>query len=193
MPVSNLRAAVISGGVAAGMLGLAFAAAPLYETFCRVTGFGGTTQVASKPPANVLEQTIDVRFDANVSGSPLIFRPLQPMQTVRLGEHGLAFYEVSNPTARDISVIAGYNVTPHMAGIFFNKLECFCFEERIIAAGETRKLPVVYFIDPQIIDDRVASRFETVTLSYTFFDSGAYDGPRNRSAAESAAKVAPAG
>lgn len=178
MALSNAKIGLIAGGAAAGMLALAFASDPLYDVFCQVTGFGGTTRVATEAPKNMLEQTVEVRFDANVSDTPLVFRPLQGPQTIHIGQHGLAFYEVTNPTASEIRVIASYNVTPHMAGPYFNKLECFCFSERVIAPGETRKLPVVYFIAPEIAEDRLARKLETITLSYTFFDSGRYEGPR---------------
>lgn len=178
MALSNAKIGLIAGGFAAGMLTLAFAAEPLYSAFCEVTGFGGTTRVATEGPKEMLEQTLEIRFDANVSDAPLEFRPLQVSQTVQIGQHGLAFYEVSNPTDEEVRVIASYNVTPHMAGPYFNKLECFCFSERVIGPGETRKLPVVYFISPNVIEDRVAKNLETITLSYTFFDSATYNGPR---------------
>ncbi len=178
MALSNAKIGLIAGGFAAGMLTLAFAAEPLYSAFCEVTGFGGTTRVATEGPKEMLDQTVEVRFDANVSDTPLHFRPLQGPQKVQIGQHGLAFYEVTNPTDQEIRVIASYNVTPHMAGPYFNKLECFCFSERVISAGETRKLPVVYFISPNMVEDRVAKNLETITLSYTFFDSGTYNGPR---------------
>jgi cytochrome c oxidase assembly protein subunit 11 len=175
------------------MLALAFAAEPLYSAFCEVTGFGGTTRIAAAPPSQILEQTVEVRFDANVADTPLLFRALQGPQTVQLGQHGLAFYEVTNPTGQEVRVIASYNVTPHMAGPYFNKLECFCFSERIIGPGETRKLPVVYFVAPEMAEDRVVSRLETITLSYTFFDSRAYTGPRSEARAGGAANPATPG
>ena len=133
---SNGRLALYAGGVGAVMLGLAFAADPLYDTFCRVTGYGGTTRQATAAPSQILEQTIKVRFDANVADAPVTFRPLQAEQTVRLGAHALAYYEVTNQSDREVGVIASYNVTPHMAGSYFNKLECFCFTERRIGPGE---------------------------------------------------------
>jgi cytochrome c oxidase assembly protein subunit 11 len=187
MGLSNTRIALLGGGLAAGMLTLAFAAEPLYSAFCEVTGFGGTTRMASAAPGEVLEQTVTVRFDANVADTPLLFRALQGPQTVQLGQHGLAFYEVTNPTDREVRVIAAYNVTPHMAGPYFNKLECFCFSERIIGPGETRRLPVVYFIAPEMAGDRVVRQLETITLSYTFFDSRAYNGPRTDARADARA------
>lgn len=195
MALSNGKTGLIFGGLAGGMLALAFAAEPLYSAFCEVTGFGGTTRIATEAPKQMLEQTVEVRFDANVADTPLLFRPLQGPQTIQIGQHGLAFYEVTNPTDQEVRVIASYNVTPHMAGPYFNKLECFCFSERVIAPGETRKLPVVYFISPSMIEDRVAKNLETITLSYTFFDSGTYKGPRTEVSGPvpAAPPVAPSG
>ncbi|HBF92014.1 MAG TPA: cytochrome c oxidase assembly protein [Hyphomonas atlantica] len=183
---------MISLGVFSGMLGLGFAADPLYDTFCKVTGFGGTTRIATAAPEMVVDQTIDVRFDANVADVPLLFRPLQTEQELKLGQHGLAFYEVTNPTDREVRVIASYNVTPHYAGLYFNKLECFCFEERVIAPGETKKLPIVYFVSADMLEDRVAKSLETITLSYTFFDSSSYSG-EEKAAQKGAANSANAG
>ncbi|MGH1422266.1 MAG: cytochrome c oxidase assembly protein [Hyphomonas sp.] len=182
MKLSNPQIAGGAVTIFLGMLGLAFAAEPLYKTFCQVTGFGGTTRIATAPPTEVLQQSISVRFDANVADTALEFRALQPAQDVQIGQHGLAFYEVSNPTEQPVRVIASYNVTPHFAGKYFNKLECFCFEERIIAPGESKKLPVVYFIAPEIVEDRVSANLETITLSYTFFDSSAYAGAKEGAA-----------
>ncbi|KCZ55480.1 hypothetical protein HY29_12210 [Hyphomonas beringensis] len=178
MKLSNVQVAAISLAVFGGMLGLGFAADPLYNTFCRVTGFGGTTRIATAAPDKVADQMVHIRFDANVADMPLTFRPLQSDQTLKLGQHGLAFYEVTNPTDREYRVVATYNVTPHYAGPFFYKLECFCFEERVIAPGETKKLPVVYFVSADMQDDRVSRNLETITLSYTFFESSAYSGPK---------------
>lgn len=189
MRLSNAKVAAASVGIFLGMLGLGFAADPLYDTFCRVTGFGGTTRIATAAPDRVAEQMITVRFDANVADTPLIFHALQKEQDLQLGQHGLAFFEVTNPTDRDIRVVATYNVTPHYAGPYFNKLECFCFEERVIGAGESKKLPVVYFVSADMQDDRTARTLETITLSYTFFESTAYSGPKKaagRGAANSA-------
>ncbi|HPE48331.1 MAG TPA: cytochrome c oxidase assembly protein [Hyphomonas sp.] len=189
MKLSNGAVAGISVIVLLFMLGLGMAAKPLYGTFCRVTGYGGTTRIATAPPKEVLDNTMMVRFDTNVADTPLIFRALQPDQEVHIGQNSLAFFEVTNPTDREIHVIAAYNVTPHYAGLYFNKLECFCFDERIIAPHETRKLPVVYFISPDIMDDRIAKQLETITLSYTFFDSTKYSGPKNKVASGAANSV----
>ncbi len=174
--MNNSRTALIAIGGALFMLGLAFASKPLYDTFCRVTGFGGTTQLAEKAPDRVTDREITVRFDANVANAPLRFRATQNALPVQVGAHSLAFYEVSNTSVSDVSVIASYNVTPHKAGRFFNKLECFCFQERIIKAGETKKLPVIFFIDPSIEDERNVEDVRTITLSYTFFQTDEFQG-----------------
>lgn len=180
--MSNLRITVILATLAFGMLGLAFASKPLYDTFCRVTGFGGTTQIADAAPEEVLERSVTVRFDSNVMDAPVLFRPLQTSMDVHLGEHGLAFFEVTNTSDRDVSLMASYNVTPHKAGIYYNKLECFCFEERIVKAGETKKLPVVYFVSPDMDNDSNLADVRTITLSYTFYETDNFE-----SAAKSAA------
>lgn len=158
------------------MLGLAFASKPLYDTFCKVTGFGGTTRIAEAAPSAVLEREIEIRFDANVSNAPLKFRPTEVSHSVPMGAHGLATYEVENTSTRDISVMAGYNVTPHTAGRYFNKLECFCFEERIIKAGEKKTLPVVFFVSPEMNDDKLMDNVSTITLSYTFYQTDDFEG-----------------
>ncbi|KCZ93880.1 cytochrome c oxidase assembly protein [Hyphomonas johnsonii] len=191
MKLSNRAIAAGAATAFLGMLGLAFMSEPLYKSFCAVTGFGGTTRIATRAPSEILDQEITVRFDANVADTALVFRPLQQTQAVKVGQHGLAFFEVENPTKKPIRVIASYNVTPHFAGRYFYKLECFCFEERVIAPGESKKLPVVYFISPEIIDDRVASQLETITLSYTFFDSTEYKGPLSASATGAANSASP--
>lgn len=173
---SNTRIAVFAVAAAMAMLGLAFASKPLYDTFCRVTGFGGTTRIADSAPTRISDREVTVRFDANVANAPLLFRATQTNLPVRVGEHSLAFYEVTNTSVSDVSVIASYNVTPHKVGRFFNKLECFCFEERIIKAGETKKLPVIFFIDPAIEEERNAEDVRTITLSYTFFQTKDFQG-----------------
>ena len=174
--MNNARIAIFASVAAFGMLGLAFASKPLYDTFCRVTGFGGTTQIADKAPERISDREVTVRFDANVANAPLKFKAAQTNLPVRLGEHSLAFYEVTNTSVSDVSVIASYNVTPHKAGRFFSKLECFCFEERIIKAGETKKLPVIFFVDPALEEERGAQDIRTITLSYTFFNTDEFTG-----------------
>ena len=174
--MNNSRIALIATVAALAMLSLAFASKPLYDTFCRITGFGGTTQIAERAPERVSDREVTVRFDANVANAPLKFRATQTNLPVQIGAHSLAFYEVTNTSVSDVSVIASYNVTPHKVGRFFNKLECFCFEERIIKAGETKKLPVIFFIDPAIEDERNADDVRTITLSYTFFNTNEFKG-----------------
>ncbi len=174
--MSNSKIALILTLGALAMLTLAFASKPLYDAFCRVTGFGGTTRTATAAPDVVLERTVTVRFDANIADVALQFQPLQAELSIKLGEHGLAFYEITNLSSKQLSVIASYNVTPHKAGRFFNKLECFCFEERTIAAGETKRLPVVFFVDPAMADERNTDDVRTITLSYTFFEVNAFSG-----------------
>lgn len=180
--MSNTKILIIAVTAALGMLGLAFASKPLYDTFCRVTGFGGTTQIAEAAPEDILERHLTIRFDANVMNAPVLFRPLQTSLDIRMGEHGLAFYEVTNTSDRDISLMASYNVTPHKAGLYYNKLECFCFEERIVKAGETKKLPVVFFVDPQMDRERNMDDVRTITLSYTFYETDSFEGAANSAA-----------
>jgi cytochrome c oxidase assembly protein subunit 11 len=169
-PKGYARTALLGVGIVAAMTGLAFAAAPLYDMFCRVTGYGGTTQVASAAPEAVLEQTIEVHFDANVMpGVPLKFRPLERTQTVRIGEMSVVRYVARNTSDQPVEVIATYNVAPHKTGIFFQKMQCFCFENRIIPAGAEVELPVIYFVQPSMMDDRAARDVREITLSYTFF------------------------
>ena len=174
--MNNTRIAIVATFGAVFMLGLAFASKPLYDTFCRITGFGGTTQVAQKAPDRISDREVTVRFDANVANAPLKFRATQTNLPVQLGAHSLAFYEVTNTSVSDVSVIASYNVTPHKAGRFFSKLECFCFEERIIEAGETKKLPVIFFVDPAMEEERNTDDVRTITLSYTFFNTDEFKG-----------------
>ncbi len=180
----NTKIALSASTLVAAMLGLAFASKPLYDTFCRVTGFGGTTRIATEMPDAVLDRAVEVRFDANVSGAPVRFRPQQVSQAVHLGEHKLAFYEVTNDGTEPVSMIASFNVTPHKAGAYFNKLSCFCFEERVIGPGETRSLPVVYFVSPDLDDKRILDDVHTITLSYTFFDTNAWKGATNGAAGD---------
>ncbi|MEQ8559434.1 MAG: cytochrome c oxidase assembly protein [Henriciella sp.] len=180
--MNNRTLALGFGAVCLGMLGLAFASKPLYDTFCRVTGFGGTTQIAEAAPEDILDRDITVRFDANVIDAPVRFRPLQTSMDVSLGEHGLAFYEVTNTSSKDVSLMASYNVTPHKAGLYFNKLECFCFTERIVKAGATKKLPVVFFIGPDMDRESNMNDVRTITLSYTFYETDSFEGAANSAA-----------
>jgi cytochrome c oxidase assembly protein subunit 11 len=167
----GLTAAAVTAVVAA-MTGLAFAAVPLYDAFCRATGFGGATRVAAATPGQVLDRQIEVRFDANVApGLPVEFAPLEISERLRIGETAVAFYRVRNTSDRPVVAHATYNVTPHIGGAYFNKLECFCFQDRVFEPGEEAHLPVVFFVDPAIVADADAREIGTLTLSYTFFRS----------------------
>ncbi len=171
MKRKSLTAAIVVA-VIAGMTGLAFAAVPLYEAFCRATGYGGTTPVADAAPApgRVLDRRMEVRFDANTAPDlPVTFAPKQRAQTLRIGESGVAFYRIHNLSDRAIVAHANYNVTPQVAGSYFFKTECFCFNDRTLAPGEEADLPLIYFISPDIVDDPDTRELATLTLSYTFF------------------------
>lgn len=150
---------------------LAWASVPFYDWFCRVTGFGGITNVAEYESDVILDQTITVRFDASLDRDmPWTFKPAQREMTLRIGETALAFYEAHNPTDRPVAGSAAYNVTPYEAGGFFDKIDCFCFEQQILQAGETVMMPVSFFVDPAIVDDREGQYVHTITLGYTFYE-----------------------
>lgn len=150
---------------------LAWASVPLYDWFCRVTGFGGVTGVSEVAPDEILDQTITVRFDASTeNGMPWEFKPVQRTMEIRIGETGLAFYEAHNPLSRPIAGSASYNVTPYQAGGFFSKIDCFCFEEQILEPGQTVQMPVTFYVDPEIVDDREGQYIHTITLGYTFYE-----------------------
>lgn len=160
-------------GAALGMLALSFAAEPLYNTFCRVTGFGGTTQIAKAPPSAVTDRPIRIRFDANTAdGIPVDFGPTEPFIDAHLGETVLTFYEVTNVSSTPIRAVAAYNVAPFKAGKYFNKVECFCFKEKTLQPGRTERLPVIFFVSPELDEDRYARDVRTVTLSYTYYPAG---------------------
>ncbi|MEM6895904.1 MAG: cytochrome c oxidase assembly protein [Pseudomonadota bacterium] len=157
--------------LAGAMLGLAYASVPLYDWFCRVTGFGGVTNVAEEASDVVLEDTITVRFDASTEkGMPWDFKPEVRTMELRIGETGLAFYEAHNPTDRPVAGSASYNVAPFQAGGFFSKIDCFCFEEQVLMPGESVMMPVTFYVDPEIVDDREGKYIHTITLSYTFYE-----------------------
>jgi len=159
-------------GVAFGMLGMAYAAVPLYDWFCRVTGFGGRTQVAEASSDVVLDRTITVRFDASTARDmPWEFKPVETNVDIRIGETGLAFYEATNPTDKPVTGSASYNVAPFSMGGYFVKIDCFCFEQQTLQPGETVKMPVTFYVDPAMIEDRETEAVHTVTLSYTFHSS----------------------
>ncbi len=166
------RTAIQLAAVGVTMAGLSFAAVPFYDWFCRVTGFAGTTSVAEAPSDVIMDQTIQVRFDASrEAGMPWEFKPVQRSMTVRLGETGLAFYEAYNPTDRVVAGTASYNVTPDSAGGYFTKIACFCFTEQILQPGERVMMPVTFYVDPSIMDDEDGKHVAQITLSYTFHET----------------------
>ena len=165
------KTAVGMVGVVVVMGALAWASVPFYNWFCRVTGFGGVTQEADAGSDVILDQTIKVRFDASKDRDmPWQFKPRQIEQEIRIGETGLAFYEAYNPTDRAIAGQASYNVAPFSAGYFFTKIDCFCFTEQVLQPGERVIMPVTFYVDPDIVNDRDAKFVHTITLSYTFHE-----------------------
>ena len=169
---NNARVARRLVAVAVGMVGLAYAASPLYDLFCRTTGFGGTPMVAQQGERPLLDRTVKVRFDSNVDPNlPWRFEPLEREVKVRLGEERLVLYRVTNVSQRPIVGTSTYNVTPEHAGPWFNKLQCFCFTEQLLMPGQSVDMPVVFFVDPEMDKDRRYDNVRTVTLSYTFFEA----------------------
>ncbi len=167
---SNRRLAIALSGFAAGMVGLAYASVPLYELFCQVTGYGGTPQVAAAAPGTFSDKKISIRFDANTNPKlPWKFKASQAEMTVKLGEQNLAFYEAQNLGGKDVTGTAVFNVTPLKAGPYFSKIECFCFTEQTLNAGQRVDMPVQFFVDPEIFIDPDTKDVNTVTLSYTFY------------------------
>ena len=153
------------------MGGLAWASVPFYDWFCRVPGFGGTPGQVAGAEGEVLDQTIKVRFDGSLNEDmPWEFKPVVNEMELRIGETGLAFYEAYNPTDHPVAGQASYNVTPYAAGAFFEKIECFCFTEQVLAPGERVQMPVSFFVDPEIVEDRDGKYVHTITLSYTFYE-----------------------
>jgi cytochrome c oxidase assembly protein subunit 11 len=162
--------AAVCGAVVALMVGMSFAAVPLYDWFCRTTGFGGTTQVSTAGPGEILGRKLTVRLDGNVSGGlPWRFEPEQTSLEVRLGEVVTVYYRVTNLAARDTIGQAAYNVSPPTVGIYFQKINCFCFTEQQLKRGDTREMAVVFYVDPQLARDAEQNDLNTITLSYTFY------------------------
>ena len=170
-PRGSVRSTVLAClGVSFGMLGMAYAAVPLYQIFCQVTGYAGTTQRADDTTGDVLDKKITIRFDANTSNElDWAFAPKQRAITLRIGEKGQAFYKAKNLGDETSFGTATFNVSPGAAGVYFNKIECFCFTEQELAAGQAVDMPVVFFVDPEIVNDPLMKDATTITLSYTFF------------------------
>ncbi len=166
----DLAVAAACGVFVAMMVGMSYAAVPLYNWFCRTTGFGGTTQVATVAPAGVLDRRITVRFDANIApGLPWRFEPEVNSIDVRIGEVATVYYTVINTTARETLGQAAYNVTPPTVGAYFSKINCFCFTEQRLKPGEKREMAVVFFVDPALAANSENDDLNTITLSYTFY------------------------
>jgi cytochrome c oxidase assembly protein subunit 11 len=168
----DIAVAAGCGAFVAVMVGLSYAAVPLYDWFCRATGFAGTTQVATQAPAQVLDRKITVRFDANVQGGlPWRLVPERTSIEVRLGEVVTVHYRAINEAARDTVGIASYNVSPPQAGVHFSKINCFCFTDQRLKAGEKVEFAVVFFVDPKLATDPDMGDLNTITLSYTMYPS----------------------
>ena len=153
-----------------GMVGMAYAAVPLYEMFCQVTGYGGTTQRVEQASDVILDETIKVRFDANVGpGLPWTFEPVQREVELKIGETVQILYKARNNASKATTGQATFNVTPQAAGAYFNKVQCFCFTETTLEPGEEMEMPVLFFVDPAIVEPVETKNVHTITLSYTFF------------------------
>ena len=171
-------------GVILFMGSLAWASVPLYDLFCRVTGWGGATDVAEAAMDEPLQEMVTVRFDASKeAGMPWEFRPEQKKVKLRIGEEGLAFYEAHNPTDRPIAGTASFNVSPYSAGAYFSKIQCFCFEMQVLEPGQTVSMPVTFFVEPEILEDPDARFVKTITLSYTFHETDLPEGYAQEQAA----------
>ena len=175
---SNAKTALLMAALVIAMLGLAFASVPLYRLFCQVTGLNGTPQRAERAPGAIAGE-VGVRFDANVDGR-VPWRVVPEQRTVRIapGARIEVAYLATNLRAAPTTATASFNVSPNQAGQYFNKIECFCFTEQTLKAGETVRMPVVFFVDPRIADDKDASKIDEITLSYTFYPVETAAAPR---------------
>lgn len=171
----NLRVGLAVLGVPLVMLGVAYAAVPLYQLFCQVTGYGGTTQVADGNPKGIIAREMTVSFDSNVDGS-LNWRvaPARPVSD-KIGSVETVTYRATNLSNKTVTGTAVFNVTPELAGVYFNKIECFCFSEQTLKPGETVDMPVTFFVDPDIDQNRDLATVREITLSYTFYASNEKD------------------
>jgi cytochrome c oxidase assembly protein subunit 11 len=165
----NRIVGLICGAVFVGMVGAAFAAVPLYRAFCQATGYDGTVSRAEAAPTSVSDRTVTVRFDANTRRLPWTFTAEQTSQRVKLGETKLAFFKVANHSDKAVTARAVFNVVPEQAGAYFKKLQCFCFSDQTIGAGQTVEMPVLYFVDPKFAQDPDTRTQPEITLSYTFY------------------------
>ena len=165
----NTKTALISLTAIFVMLGVAYLFPPLYDLFCRVTGFDGTTQVAEQAPRKILDQKIEVIFTATTHPDlPWEFKPKQPSMMVRIGEVGLAFYRAKNISDKPVTGMALYNVSPNKMGAYFNKIHCFCFEQQLLMPGQEVDMPVTFFIDPEMVEDSETQEVRQIALNYIF-------------------------
>jgi cytochrome c oxidase assembly protein subunit 11 len=186
----DLAVATACGALVAAMVGMSYAAVPLYDWFCRTTGFNGTTQVAGSAPANVLDRKIIVRFDANIgAGLPWKFAPERTSMEVRLGEVVTMDYIAVNESARETYGVASYNVTPLNLGGYFQKINCFCFTDQKMNPGERREMTVVFYVDPELAKDADGANVNTITLSYTFYPQRAPQQPVAQNAPAGAGRI----
>jgi cytochrome c oxidase assembly protein subunit 11 len=175
----DIMVAAACGVFVAAMVSAAYAAVPFYNWFCRTTGFGGTPQVATAAPSHIVNRTLKVRFDANIAGGlPWRFEPEQNFLEVRIGEVVTVNYRVVNESARETVGVASYNVSPPTAGAYFSKINCFCFTEQRLKAGETRDMTVVFFVAPELVKDAEQDGLDTITLSYTMYPVRQPETPR---------------
>ena len=173
----NMRTMIAVLAVVAGMTGLAYASVPLYDLFCRVTGFGGTPGIAQAPSSATADREITVRFDSSVNHNlAWRFAPAQEPMTVKVGETALAFYKAESKADGPTVGTATFNVTPLKAAKYVDKIDCFCFTEQRLEAGESADMAVSFFVDPAIMDDRLLDDVNTITLSYTFFPKHGTEG-----------------
>ena len=171
----NRKSAMMAALMGLGMLGLGFAAVPLYDVFCRVTGYGGTTQRADAASAATVQSTgkvMSIRFDSNVNSAlPWSFKPEQAVDRVSVGARDMAIYLATNNSDQPVVGTATFNVTPVLAGKYFNKVQCFCFSEQLLKPGQSVRMPVLYYVDPAILEDPETKDIKEITLSYTFYRS----------------------
>ena len=165
---------ILLAGIFVLMLGLSFAAVPLYDLFCRVTGFGGTTQVSKEPPNIVLDKVVSVRFDTNVNNLPWQFKAKTNVIDVKVGQVSKIEFEVENFGNEPSAGVASFNVSPASFGKYYSKLGCFCFEKQVLKAGEKAKYVMTFYLDPEMVNDPTVKNLEDVTMSYTFFSTDYY-------------------
>ena len=171
-PFRHRAVAWTVAGVVVAMVGMAYAAVPLYQAFCRATGYGGTPRIVEKATESRGARTLTVRFDTNIAaGLPWTLTPETPSIEAATGETKTVFFRVHNQSDKPVSGIAGYNVSPDQSGAYFNKISCFCFNEQTLAPGETAEWPVVFYLDPSLEKDETMAHVDSITLSYVLYAS----------------------